>query len=357
MAHHGIGWIERPFVIHQSDSTFLRGGTNGHRDYSFAFATTEQSFCNGPFNRAFSTSWWNDLRNGSHNNGFQGISRSDWPISTISQLRDQSIMLGGITNYQSNRYYISPIGWTAANPQGLNHIGYYQVSDVNQESFRNVTFGTPGHQMNQDPTDWRWRYAQIQVNGINTGQIGSTFNFQYGNPEPQWANMWGTIGTNEDDTINAGFTGQTSQWDGGNLGLATDTMNRRVLSDFSSGRLDRAPGEASDTSSVNLDTTTCTLSGSTMLNKRLGWNSRGMSMSFNSILKAGRDEVHEPRYSSARIFALDAGIAPDDDNWEENMTPKLFGNQWVNGDLTTAHVNLFNFLKNKFANYDPIQED
>ena len=80
-------------------------------------------------------------------------------------------------------------------------------------------------------------------------------------------------------------------------------------------------------------------------------------MSFNSILKAGRDEVHEPRYSSARIFALDAAISWDDDDYSFNMQNEFNTNRWVNGDLTTAHLNLFNFLKTKFANYDPIQED
>ena len=361
MAHHGIGWIERPYVIHQSDSTFLRGGINGHPDYGWSFATDDQAFCNGPFNQLFSSSWWNDERHALVNNGFQGISRSDWPLGCIAQLRTEGTKIGGNVQWENNRYFVSPRNWTAGNPSQPNHIGYYQVGDQQQAAFQGGQF-LAGHQMLQQPCNWRWRYAQLQVNGVNTGQISSTLPLQFGNPRPQWANMWGNINVDEPDTILTFRTIQglkTSLWNSGTTGLRDDTMNRRILSDFSSGGLDDAPGETFDTDPDNLDTTTVNRmsSANTMAGKRLGWNSRGMSMSFNSILKAGRDEVHEPRYSSARIFALDAAISWDDDDYSLNMTNTLFTNRWVNGDLTTAHLNLFNYLKTKFANYDPIQED
>ena len=364
---HGFGWYEKPFVIHQSDASFLRTGLNGHKNYSWGASADNFGFFNG-----FANTRHNSDHGTQHGiyQYFQGVSRSDWPIGNVTNMRNWATRPGGYSSLQDQpRTYLSPWSWTQGNPQGNNHIGYFQVVDAAQSDL--VQTAEPGHNCAQVYDDWRWRYASLQVNGINTSELTSTSyasavtqypSSEYGSASgiTEYANFWGSIRNAATTDTNIIFGGVSNP---GALGSWSfnldDPFNRQIYPDCWAGLNDEPVTGSSLSTNMNSTSQTTSSTALTVENTRKGWNPRVMTMSFNSILKAGRDEVHEPRYSSARIFALDAGIAPDNDDWSDENWDDYYNapERYINGDLTTAHTNLFNFLKQKFADYDPIQED
>ena len=87
---------------------------------------------------------------------------------------------------------------------------------------------------------------------------------------------------------------------------------------------------------------------------RRGFYNEGRDTSYNAFLKAGRDEVYAPHYSSARIFAMDSG--QNNRELYSNQVEGYNTGEWIVDDLHDAYDDLLEYLIQKFADYDPIQD-
>ena len=87
---------------------------------------------------------------------------------------------------------------------------------------------------------------------------------------------------------------------------------------------------------------------------RRGFYNEGRDTSYNAFLKAGRDELHAPHHSTARVFAMDSG-QNSEERYDNQVQGEVTG-EWTTGDLHDAYQALLDYLETKFADYDPIQD-